>query len=129
MFVDPFDCDQKQTATQETNYVEFSDFQKIDIRVGMILSAEEIPNKDDLVKLEVDLGELGVRTIVAGIKKQYNIQTLVRYPTNSVLVVTNLKPRKIGGIMSNGMLLAAMDSSNTLNLATCRTLIAGTKVS
>jgi hypothetical protein len=41
MFVDPFDCDQKQTSTQETNYVEFSDFQKIDIRVGMILSAED----------------------------------------------------------------------------------------
>jgi methionyl-tRNA synthetase len=129
MFVDPFDCDQKQPSTQETNYVEFSDLQKIDIRVGVILTAEDIPNKDNLVKLEVDLGELGVRTIVAGIKKQYHIQNLVRYPTNSVLVVTNLKPRKIGGVMSNGMLLAALDSSNTLNLATCRTLIAGTKVS
>lgn len=108
--------------------ISFDDFTKLDLRVGIIKSAEAIPKKDKLVKLEVDLGELGMRTIVAGIVQHYHPDRLVQAPHNSVVVITNLEPRKVGGIMSHGMLLAAIDVEDRLNLVTARTVHAGTKV-
>ncbi len=79
----------------------------IDLRVGTILHAETIPRAKKVLKLEVDIGEN--RTIVAGIAASYSPDEL---PGKQVIVVANLKPAKLMGILSNGMLLAAVDGKN-----------------
>jgi len=79
----------------------------IDLRVGTILHAEAIPRAKKVLKLEVDIGEN--RTIVAGIAASYSPDELLG---KQVIVVANLKPAKLMGILSNGMLLAAVDGKN-----------------
>lgn len=83
--------------------ITFDDFEKIEIMVGKILTAEKVENADKLLKFSVKLGE-EVRTIVSGVAKHYEPEYLVN---KEVLVVTNLAPRKIRGIESNGMILYA----------------------
>ncbi len=84
--------------------VTFEELAKIDFRVGTVIHAEGIPKAKKLLKLEVDIGEK--RTIVAGISESYNPDDLTG---KQVLIAANLKPAKIMGIQSNGMLLAAVD--------------------
>lgn len=84
--------------------VEFSDWQKLDLRVAQIVSVEEIENADKLYKIEIDVGELGKRTICAGLKAYYSIQDLLG---KKIIYFSNLKPRTMKGIESQGMLLAA----------------------
>lgn len=85
--------------------VDFSDWEKLDLRVGKILKVEEIEGADKLYKLQVDLGkELGKRTLCAGIKKYYKKEEL---KGKKIVVFANLKPRMLKGIESQGMLLAA----------------------
>lgn len=86
--------------------IKFSDWQNLDLRTGKIIETEDIEGADKLYKLSVDLGkELGKRTIVAGIKPYYKKEQL----KNKICIVfTNLEPRKIKGIESKGMLLAAI---------------------
>src|SRR3989344_8705412 len=84
--------------------IKFSDWQKLDLRAGKILKIEDIEGADKLYKLSVELGkELGKRTIVAGIKPYYKKEELKE---KSCVIFTNLEPRKIKGIESQGMLLA-----------------------
>lgn len=85
--------------------IKFSDWQKIDLRTGKILEVEEIENADKLYKFSVDLGELGERTIVAGLKPYYKKEEL---EGKSCVVLTNLEPRKLRGIESQGMILAVV---------------------
>lgn len=80
------------------------DFVKVDIRVGKILHAEAVPKADKLLHLKVDTGEGAPRTIVAGLALAYKPEDLVG---RKVLVAANLAPRKLRGIESNGMILAA----------------------
>ena len=82
---------------------------KIDLRVATVVHAETIPRAKKLLKLEVDLGEK--RTIVAGIAADYTPEELVG---KQVVVVANLKPAKLMGILSNGMLLAAVDENGSV---------------
>ncbi|MCG6893776.1 MAG: methionine--tRNA ligase [Desulfobacteraceae bacterium] len=82
--------------------IEIPDFQKIELRTGTVIRAEKVPKADRLLKLEVDIGE--VRTVVAGIAQQYRPEDLIG---KQVIIVANLKPAKIMGIESRGMLLAA----------------------
>ncbi len=90
--------------------VDYSDWEKLDLRVGKILKVEEIEGADKLYKLEVDLGkELGKRTLCAGIKKYYPKEDL---KGKKIIVFANLKPRMLRGIESQGMLLAADDSED-----------------
>ncbi|MEK7606484.1 MAG: methionine--tRNA ligase subunit beta [Patescibacteria group bacterium] len=85
--------------------ISYDDFKKVDIRVGKILSVEEVPETDKLLKLSVDFGEGDVRQIVSGIKlKVEDPQALVGKKTTFVV---NLEPRMIKGFESNGMLFAA----------------------
>ncbi|MDP3992165.1 MAG: hypothetical protein Q8P79_01495 [Nanoarchaeota archaeon] len=85
--------------------VKFPDWQKLDLRTGKILKVEDIEGADKLYKLSVDLGkEFGKRTIVAGIKPYYKPEQL---KNKSCVIFTNLEPRTIKGIQSQGMLLAA----------------------
>lgn len=83
--------------------IEFGEFQKIELKIGRIEKAEDLPGKDKLYKLTVSLGEEKPRTLVAGIKEFYPAAEL---KGKQIVVVANLKPAKIAGIESNGMLLA-----------------------
>jgi methionine--tRNA ligase beta chain len=87
--------------------VSLEDFQKIDLRVAKILQAERVENSKKLVKLQVDLGN-EKRTIVAGIGEKYEPEELIG---QLIVVVSNLEPKEIRGIKSEGMLLA-VDSKN-----------------
>jgi methionyl-tRNA synthetase len=82
--------------------IRYESFEKLDFRVATIVKAETIPKSKKLLKLEVDLGE--IRTIVSGISDSYRPEELVG---KQVVVIANLKPTKLMGIQSNGMLLAA----------------------
>jgi len=82
--------------------ISLEEFEKIDLRIGKIISVEEIPNASKLYKLQVDLGS-EKRQLVAGIKEFYSKEELIG---KQIIVVANLKPAKIKGIESQGMLLA-----------------------
>ncbi len=90
--------------------IVFDDFAKIDLKVGTIIAAEKVEKADKLLKLQVDLG-LEVRTIVSGIALHFNAADIVG---KQVTVVTNLAPRKMRGIESNGMILMAEDAEGKL---------------
>ena len=85
--------------------ISIEDFARVDLRVATVVHAEAVPRAKKLLKLEVDIGEK--RTIVAGISGPYTPEALVG---KQVVVVANLKPAKLMGILSNGMLLAAVDN-------------------
>lgn len=88
----------------ESTTISYADFAKLDLRVAKILDADDIPGADKLYKLTIDLGELGKRTICAGIKQHYKKEDLIG---KEIVVVANLEPRKMKGVESQGMLLAA----------------------
>jgi len=91
--------------------INYEQFSKVDLRVGTIKKAEDIDGADKLLKLEVDLGkEVGKRTILAGIKKYYSKEEL---KGKQIIVVVNLEPRKMKGMESQGMLLAAVSSDES----------------
>jgi methionyl-tRNA synthetase len=87
----------------EPVYINIDDFAKIELRVAQILVAERIPKADKLLRLEVDLG-YEKRQILAGIAQYYEPEKLIG---RKIVIVANLAPRKMRGLMSNGMLLAA----------------------
>ena len=85
--------------------VNFQDWQKLELRVGQILEVEDIEGADKLYKFTVDLGsEIGERTICAGIKEHYSKEEL---KGKKISVFVNLKPKKLRGVESQGMILAA----------------------
>jgi len=106
--------------------ITFQDFLKMDLRVAEILSCEDVEGADKLYKLTIDAGD--VRTIVAGIKQFYTKESLVG---KKIVVVMNLEPRTIRGIMSHGMLLAASkdDHSSVVLLTVDRDIPRGSKIS
>ena len=87
-----------------TSFIEIDDFAKVDLRVGQVLSAERIPKADKLLLLKVDLGEAEPRQILAGIAQYYEPEKLIG---RKVVIVANLKPRKLRGYESQGMVVAA----------------------
>jgi len=92
----------------------FDDFTKMDLRVGEITQAQKVPKTSKLLKLEVNLG-FEKRTIVSGISQFFNPDEIIG---QKVVVLANLKPRKIKGIASEGMILMADDRSGNLHFAT-----------
>jgi methionyl-tRNA synthetase len=86
--------------------ITIDDFTKIELRVAQITLAERIPKADKLLRLEVDLGPLGTRQILSGIAEHYTPDDLTG---RKIVVITNLAPRKMRGLESHGMLLAASD--------------------
>ncbi|MCD6568846.1 methionine--tRNA ligase subunit beta [bacterium] len=105
--------------------ISFSDFQKIELKVGRIVAAEKVENSEKLVKLEVDLGE-EKRQLVAGIGKFYQPQELIN---KEIIVVANLEPKKLMGIESQGMLLAATGEGFISLLQPDKEVPPGTKIS
>src|SRR5690348_14272369 len=87
-----------------TTFIEIDDFAKVDLRVGQVLSAERLPKSDKLLLLKIDLGEAEPRQVLAGIAQYYEPEKLVG---RKVVVVANLKPRKLRGYESQGMVVAA----------------------
>ncbi len=84
--------------------IAIDDFGKVDLRVGLVLQAERVKGSDKLLHLKVDLGEAQPRTIVAGIAEAYTPEQMLN---RKVVIVANLQPRKLKGIESNGMIVAA----------------------
>ena len=93
--------------------ITIDDFVKVDLRVGQVKFAERVKGSDKLLHLKVDIGEAEPRTIVAGIAQVYEPETLLH---RKVVIVANLAPRKLKGIESHGMIVAAssLDSNATL---------------
>ncbi|MGE3466321.1 MAG: methionine--tRNA ligase subunit beta, partial [Pyrinomonadaceae bacterium] len=94
----------EQAETEPENFITIDDFLKVDLRVGEIKVAERIPNADKLLRFEIDLGEPECRQILAGLAEYYDPETLIG---RKVVVVANLKPRKMRGLESQGMICAA----------------------
>jgi len=109
--------------------ITIENFEKLDLRVGEIISVEEHPNASKLLVLRVDFGEeIGERTIVAGLRNHYSADEL---EGKKAVFIVNLEPANLRGVESNGMILAASnsDKSEVKILITDGDLEAGSKVS
>ncbi|HNX27013.1 MAG TPA: methionine--tRNA ligase subunit beta [Phycisphaerae bacterium] len=111
-------CSNEPTAAaapQETQHqpqkpeITFDDFAKLDLRVGRVVEVAAHPNADKLLVLKVDLG-FETRTICAGIKAYYAPEALLG---RNIIIVANLAPRKLRGVESRGMLLAASNDDHS----------------
>jgi methionyl-tRNA synthetase len=111
------------------NEISYDDFAKLEVRIGTVTAAELVPDTDKLIKCTVDFGEppegVGVRTIVSGIAQWKKPEELLgrQFP-----YITNLTPRVLRGITSEGMLLAASDNEGVALLAPERVVPQGTKL-
>ncbi|HIQ48697.1 MAG TPA: methionine--tRNA ligase subunit beta [Aquifex aeolicus] len=110
---------------EEKAVIGIEDFLKVDLRIAKVISAEKVEGSEKLLKITVSLGN-GKRTIVAGIAKYYNPEELVG---KKIVIVANLKPRKIFGIESQGMLLAASDGEKLSVIVPDRDIPEGAKLS
>ena len=97
---------EEKSTQEDDNLIEIGQFFETSLKVGTVVEAEEVPKSKKLLKLQVDLGEASLRQVVAGIKEFYSPEEL---KGTQVCVVANLKPAKLMGMMSEGMLLAAKD--------------------
>ena len=113
------------TPLEIENLISIDDFFKTEIKVGTILEVSEVPKSSKLLKLQVDLGENRPRQIMAGIKEFVNIADLAG---SQVCVVANLKPAKLMGYLSEGMILAAKDENGLSLISPGTQKIIGTKV-
>jgi methionyl-tRNA synthetase len=121
------DKEPKQTdkkGNSEPEKISLEDFAKLDLRVAEVIACEKVENTEKLLKLEIKIGE-EARTIVSGIAKHYTPQDLVG---QKVVVVANLKPAKLRGILSEGMLLAASHGDVLEVLTVEKDLPTGSKV-
>ena len=106
-------------------YIGIDEFMKIDLRIGFVKEAERIPGSNKLIKLIVDLGELGERQLVAGLGLWYSPEDL---KNKYIVVVANLKPKKFRGYVSQGMLLAADNEGIPVLLTVEKPVKPGSKV-
>ncbi|MDB4257344.1 methionine--tRNA ligase [Arcobacteraceae bacterium] len=117
---------QKNNEEESDNLITIDQFFETTLKVGTIVEALEVPKSKKLLKLQVDLGEDRNRQILAGIKEFYSAEDLVG---TQACVVANLKPAKLMGMISEGMLLACKDENGLCLLRPEATKTAGTKVS
>ncbi len=103
--------------------IEFEDWKKLDIRIGEIKEVKNHPNADKLYILKVDVGE--EIQIVAGIKNGYEEKDLIG---KKIVVITNLKPVKLRGVESQGMLLAAVEEEKIVLLIPEKDISNGTRI-
>lgn len=105
--------------------ISLDEFQKVDLRVGVIREAERIPGANKLLRLLVDCGSATVQ-LVSGIAPTYDPAEL---PGKRIVVIANLEPARIRGVESHGMLLAAQDAEGRLSLVTLdREVASGARV-
>ncbi len=118
---------QKEEKTDEPdNLITIDQFFQTELKIGTIVEAVEVPKSKKLLKLQVDVGEDKPRQILAGIKESYSADELVG---TQACVVANLKPAKLMGMMSEGMLLAARDEDGLNLIRPEKSKKAGTKIS
>lgn len=104
--------------------IKYDDFAKLELKTGKVISAESIEESEKLIKLMVDVGEENPRQILAGIKKWYTPEDLIG---KTIIVVANLETRKMMGLESQGMLLAA-DGKKPIPLTTSEDIEPGAKI-
>jgi len=104
--------------------VSYSDFAKLDLRVGTIEKIETIQGADKLYKLTINMGK-EKRTLVAGLKPYYNQADL---HGKQIVIISNLEPRRMKGVESQGMLLAAQDGSSVAVLRPEKRMENGSKI-
>lgn len=114
----------KKATPAAADEITIEDFAKLDLRVATIVAAERVPKTDKLLKIQVKIGD-EERTIVSGIAQHYEPEVLIG---RNVIVIANLKPAKLRGIESRGMVLAASDSEGNLVLADAPGIASGSKV-
>jgi methionyl-tRNA synthetase len=115
---------QSKPEAKADGLITFDEFKKLDLRVGLVKSAERVPKSNKLIKMTVDIGE--ERTIVAGVGKEFAPEDIVG---RQVVVLANLAPAKLMGVTSEGMMLAATDDQGLALLAVSRDVAPGSKVS
>lgn len=121
---EPAKAEAKKAAPAAADEITIEDFAKLDLRVATIVAAERVPKTDKLLKIQVKIGD-EERTIVSGIAQHYEPEALIG---RNVIVIANLKPAKLRGIESRGMVLAASDGEGKLVLADAPGIASGSKV-
>ena len=116
----------KIASLEEDNLITIDKFFETSLKIGTILEVEEVKKSKKLYKMQVDLGEERPRQILAGIKEYYTAEELVG---TQVCVVANLKPAKLMGMISEGMLMAAKDENGLCLIRPEKTRTIGTKIS
>jgi methionyl-tRNA synthetase len=116
----------EESTMEEDNIITIDQFFETTLRIGTIVEAVEVPKSKKLLKLLVDVGEENPRQILAGIKEFYSAQEL---EGTQACVVANLKPAKLMGMLSEGMLLAAKDENGLSLIRPEKSKTAGTKIS
>jgi methionyl-tRNA synthetase len=120
------DVEKKESVKETSGQIEYDDFAKVKFVSAVILQAEPHPNADTLLVLTVDDGRRKDRTLCAGIRKDYDPKDLIG---RNVVIVDNLKPRKLRGVLSEGMVLAVDDDEGISLLKPDRQVQAGLQVS
>ncbi len=114
----------EETKQEGANLISIEDFAKVELRIAQVLEAEKVKGADKLLKLQIQIGDER-RQIVAGIAQHYTTEELVG---KKIVTVTNLKPAKLRGIESQGMLLAASDKDSLTLVTVDRDIKSGAKV-
>jgi len=122
--IDLKEKEKEEVKENIVNLISYDEFKKIDLRVGKVVSAEEVSGTDRLLKLKINLGK-EIRTIVAGIRKYYSVEKILG---KKIIIVCNLQPIKLKGIESQGMLLAAVDNNGLALLTVDKEIAEGSKV-
>ncbi len=110
---------------QKPTEIQYEDFAKLDIRVGLVIAAEKVPETDKLIKCTISFGEFGERTIVSGIAEWKTPEELVG---KKLPYIVNLAPRMLKGVESQGMLLAASDEAGLALIVPERDVPPGTRL-
>ena len=102
-------------APEGTTFLDFDTFMSVELRTGTITSVEDHPNADKLYVVNIDDGSSEGRTVCAGLKPYYSAEDMTG---KQVVFVANLEPRKLRGVMSEGMICAADDGEGAVKLIT-----------
>ena len=123
---DSKDNDSSPSPENGGDYIDFEDFMKVEMRTGRIVSVEDHPNADKLFVITIDEGSDSTRTVCAGLKGHYEPSELEGL---NVVFVANLEPRKLRGVMSEGMILAADDGEGGVRVLTTEgDILSGSRV-
>ena len=114
-----------EPAVEAPSYIDFDQFAAVHLKAGRVLSAAPHPDADRLLVLEVDVGEEKPRQLCAGIRADWEPDALVG---RTIIVVANLKPRKLRGIESQGMLLAVDGEERVIPVGVDGAVAPGTRV-
>lgn len=115
---------EKKQEGKKMEYISYEDFKKLDIRIANVDKVEEVPNADKLYKLTISIGE-ETRTLAAGLAEYYNPKELIG---KKIAVLTNLEPKKLRGVLSEGMLLAAVEGDKVSVLTPDKEIESGAKI-